>query len=266
MCLPPKSDGSRCLLDFVKAFTFREQIFYDQLSDEEKWNPKTRTGTYNLASDSLEARLKVPGVGQEFMLMLLETYDSTFRIGGKLFKESKDPDANLSMPARYESPEVMRMAGEKTQQRESTFVQFKLFCQESRHVKYTGNATDSCRAGVLQHLWKSFEISMEDDPVKKLKTAQKGKEGLMNMLASEWYSGSYHLTSMPEDFDKPTILRAEDGSILPHRSILKTLSDVGMRAGHEAQKFKLPTRPYVHEFPPSTVRWLAKGTPVMRPS
>ena len=70
MCLPPKSDGSRCLLDFVKAFTFREQIFYDQLSDEEKWNPKTRTGTYKLASDSLEARLKVPGVGPDLNIAL----------------------------------------------------------------------------------------------------------------------------------------------------------------------------------------------------
>ena len=48
----------------------------------------------------------------------------------------------------------------------------------------------------------------------------------MKMFASEWYSGSYHLTGIPEKFDKPTILRAEDGSILPHRSILKTLSDV----------------------------------------
>ena len=38
-----------------------------------------------------------------------------------------------------------------------------------------------------------------------------------------------------------------------------------MRAGHEAGKFKLPTRPYVHEFPPSTCHSLAKqGTPVMR--
>jgi len=105
--------------------------FYDQLSPEEKWNPKTRTGTYKLGNTSLKARLEVTEVGQEFMMMLLEVYDRDFRIGGKLFLTSDDPDDDLRIPAMYDCPEVMRVAAEKTQQRESHFIQFKLFCQES---------------------------------------------------------------------------------------------------------------------------------------